>query len=78
MNPDTEDGREYYLDPTPEQLELIESLIDELPSDELDRLLGPSWSSDWSSSIDFWLKSWGRAEDLIGTLETILNKEGAT
>ena len=75
MNPD-EDGREYHLDPTLEQLELIESLIDELPSSEIDKLFNAP--DGWHSVLDFWLKSWGRAEDLIGDLEMILNKEGTT
>lgn len=69
----SEDGREYYLDPTPEQLELIESLIDELPSTELDKLWNAA--AGWSSGIDFWLKNWGRAEDLITDLERLLSKE---
>ena len=75
MSDEDEDyGQEYYLDPTPEQITLIGELIDQLPSGEINRL----WRAPggWASGLDFWLKNWGRAEDLITDLERILNKEG--
>ncbi len=69
------DGMEYHLDPTPDQLDLIEDLIGELPPITLDWLFAgiEGWKE---TNLDFWLKSYGRAEDLISTLEHMLNKEG--
>jgi len=70
MNP------KYHLDPTPDQLTTIAALIEVLPPEEIEKL----WKTPdgWYSSLDFWLTSYGRAEDLITDLERILNKEGTT
>jgi hypothetical protein len=66
----------YHLDPTVQQLELIGSLLDELPAEEIEKL----WKTPdgWHSSLDFWITNYGRAEDLIRDLERVLNKEGTT
>jgi hypothetical protein len=56
---------QYYLGPTQYQLKTIALLIEELPDGELDWLLR-------DNNIEFWLASWGRAKDLITTIEEVI------
>lgn len=72
MNKD--DAGYYHGDPTPDQLELIDDLIGEMGSVSLDWLYRTK--EGWSANLDFWLVNRGRAEDLISTLEHMLNKKG--
>jgi hypothetical protein len=64
----------YHLDPTPDQIERIGELIEQLSSEGIDKL----WKTPdgWTSTLDFWLSNYGRAEELINNLESFLNKEG--
>jgi hypothetical protein len=70
---------EYYNPPTSDQLDHIAELLEELPDDDLDWLMCAVRADDGTlsqMSIEFWTQNFGRAADLITTMEETIRERG--
>jgi hypothetical protein len=67
---DDEEG--YYDGPTIDQIATINVLINKLHTTDLNWLLTSVNDNPEDTSFDFWTASWGRARDLIESLEEII------
>lgn len=68
----------YYNPPTVDQLEYIQDLLEEIADDSLDWLMVVVRADDGTlsqMSIEFWTQNYGRANDLIQTMEETIREK---